>query len=355
MARYAISPEGANALNALANNLLINANNIVEASGVLKNEVSALSGSLGIFEDEILGVVSRNIAILQKNKDSILALANRVKLQADDIALMCSFDINKSKAGVSSGYSSSIANNTNTQANLQSEVVISGESVGADGEKHDYRTVITYSDKPYDAPVPVCFGCESAQIQAWGKRHYSKWVSSLSSREKRAILNYTGESSDSYRLINTSLRAGFPLNEHENEMVSNIHNALSRATLPHDMQVFRALDDNGIRELALYCNQGNIEVGASLQDSAFMSCSLLANNSFNTDRSNKYILRLSAPEGLHAAYVYKVSSFSTEQEMLVDKDHSIFITGVSKCPRKDITQNSWDNDMITIIDGILSI
>ena len=51
MARYAISPEGANALNALANNLLINANNIVEASSTLKRDVSILSGSLGVFEE----------------------------------------------------------------------------------------------------------------------------------------------------------------------------------------------------------------------------------------------------------------------------------------------------------------
>lgn len=237
---------------------------------------------------------------------------------------------------------------------LRPHIVLTGKSVGADGILHDYRTVIYYSDRPRNIPNPFSFGCNSKQIQVWGDQHYSTWLLSLSHQERTAIENYTGEGNESYSILNTNLRAGVVLSGHEKDLVNNLHAALSRAALPHDVQVFRALDDNGVRELALYCNQGNLEAGASLQDSAFMSCSLLANNSFNTDSSNKYILRLSAPQGLHAAYVYKVSHFSTEQELLVDKDHSIYITGISKCSRKEITQNSWDNDEITVIDGVLS-
>lgn len=261
-------------------------------------------------------------------------------------------------SGGGSSASSKTNNATSSQNDDQSSrphIVLTGKSVGADGALHDYRTVIYYSDRPGNTPSPFSFGCDSKQIQAWGNQHYSSWLSSLSSQERTAIANYTGEGDESYRMLNTNLRAGIMLNSHENDLVNNVHAALSRAALPHDVQVYRALDDNGIRELALYCNQGNLEAGASLQDNAFMSCSLLANNSFNTDRSNKYILRLSAPQGLHAAYVYKVSTYATEQELLVDKDHSIYITGISKCARKEITQNSWDNDEITVIDGVLSI
>ena len=261
-----------------------------------------------------------------------------------------------------SGGGSSASSKTNKATSSQNDdqssrphIVLTGKSVGADGELHDYRTVIYYSDRPSNTPSPFSFGWDSKQIQAWGNKHYSSWLSSLSSQERTAIAKYTGEGDESYSKLNTNLRAGIALNNHERDLVNNIHSALSRAALPHDVQVFRALDDNGIRELALYCNQGNLEAGASLQDSAFMSCSLLANNSFNTRPSNKYILRLSAPQGLHAAYVYRVSTFATEQELLVDKDHSIYITGISKCARKEITQNSWDNDEITVIDGVLSI
>lgn len=246
-----------------------------------------------------------------------------------------------------------IASQRNDQS-LRPHIVLTGKSVGADGILHDYRTAIYYSDRPSNIPNPFSFGCDSKQIQVWGNQHYSSWLSSLSHQERTAIANYTGEGDESYSILNTNLRAGVVLNGHEKNLVSSLHAALSRAALPHDVQVFRALDDNGIRELALYCNQGNLEAGASLQDNAFMSCSLLANNSFNTDRGNKYILRLSAPQGLHAAYVYKVSRFSTEQELLVDKDHSIYITGISKCSRKEITHNSWDDDEITVIDGVLS-
>lgn len=99
MARYAISPEGANALNALANNLLINANNIVEASSVLKKEVATLSGSLGVFEEEILSVVSRNAATLEQNKESIISLANSVKAKADEVAQLYLLEPDNKKTG----------------------------------------------------------------------------------------------------------------------------------------------------------------------------------------------------------------------------------------------------------------
>ena len=99
MARYAISPEGANALNALANNLLINANNIVEASSTLKRDVSILSGSLGVFEEEILSIVSRNAATLEQNKESIISLANSVKAKADEVAQLCLLESDNKKTG----------------------------------------------------------------------------------------------------------------------------------------------------------------------------------------------------------------------------------------------------------------
>lgn len=234
------------------------------------------------------------------------------------------------------------------------DMVLTGKSVGADGEFHDYRTEIYFSDKPNNIIAPHSFGYDAAQIQSWGNQHYSEWVSSLSSQERSAISCYTSEGDESYRKINTNLRAGIPLSSRDENLVNCIHSALSRASLPCDVQVYRALDDNGIRELALYCNQGKLESGASLQDSAFMSCSLLANNSFNSARSNKYILRLSAPQGLHAGYVRRISTFASEQELLIDKDHSIYITGISQCQRKEITKNTWDNDTIVIVDGVLS-
>ena len=99
MARYAISPEGANALNALANNLLINANNIIEASRALKREVATLSGSFGVFEEEIISIVSRNVATLEQNKESIIFLANSVKAKADEVAQLYLLEPDNMKAG----------------------------------------------------------------------------------------------------------------------------------------------------------------------------------------------------------------------------------------------------------------
>ena len=119
MARYAISSEGANALNALANNLLINANNIVEASSELKKEVATLSGSLGVFEEEILSIVSRNAATLEQNKESIISLANSVKAKADEVTQLCSLEPDNKKTGFFHNIANRLRGTTATNTPLE--------------------------------------------------------------------------------------------------------------------------------------------------------------------------------------------------------------------------------------------
>ena len=57
MAKYAISKEGVEALNQLANDLLINANNIVETNQTLEQITSSLYDNLGIYGDEIISII----------------------------------------------------------------------------------------------------------------------------------------------------------------------------------------------------------------------------------------------------------------------------------------------------------
>jgi len=232
------------------------------------------------------------------------------------------------------------------------EEVITGTTTGTDGETHQHSTLIRFSPKADGLPVPVGFSCSQQQARTWGNQHYADWVYSLSEQEKASLSAYSGAE---YGELNRKLRAGIALSPRGSVLQENIHSALSKASLPEDVQIYRALSENAVRELALYCSQGVIEEGVSIQDSAFMSCSLVSDNRFNRSKGNNYIFRMSAPAGVHAAYIGGLSFFENEQELLADGDHSIYVTGVIRCLRSQITGHPEDTDEIIVIDGVLTV
>lgn len=85
MAKFAINQEGANSLKNLANGMLININEIIEAGQRLKGEVSSIEESLGIYGDEINQIIGRNTHTLATNRDDIVQLATRISSKADDV------------------------------------------------------------------------------------------------------------------------------------------------------------------------------------------------------------------------------------------------------------------------------
>ena len=93
MAKYAISKEGVEALNQLANDLLINANNIVETNQTLEQITSSLYDNLGIYGDEIISIIHQNRNTLNRNREDIVILAQRVKKQATDVAALVSMGL----------------------------------------------------------------------------------------------------------------------------------------------------------------------------------------------------------------------------------------------------------------------
>lgn len=105
MAKYAISKEGVEALNQLANDLLINANNIVETNRKLEQITSSLYDNLGIYGDEIISIIHQNRNTLNNNREDIILLAQRVKKQASDVEILVamglgSVGVSKSSLGV---------------------------------------------------------------------------------------------------------------------------------------------------------------------------------------------------------------------------------------------------------------
>ena len=93
MAKYAISQEGAAQMSSLANNLLINANNITEASQVLSSIITSLSDGLGIYADEIREIISKNQSTLNNYREDTVQFALKVKEKADEILTLISLGI----------------------------------------------------------------------------------------------------------------------------------------------------------------------------------------------------------------------------------------------------------------------
>ncbi len=93
MAKYAISKEGAESLNQLSNNLFINANNIVEANAHLEQVMGSLDDGLGIYGDEIIGIIHRNRQILNNNREAIENLAMQLKKQAREVEEMVAMEL----------------------------------------------------------------------------------------------------------------------------------------------------------------------------------------------------------------------------------------------------------------------
>lgn len=106
MAIYAISIEGAESLNNLANDLIVCANSVVHSSDILDKKIAGLSDGLGLYAEEISGITSRNKATLLQNEDLILELANRINILAGEIKQMCFAGVGLRIAGSGSAVNS---------------------------------------------------------------------------------------------------------------------------------------------------------------------------------------------------------------------------------------------------------
>ena len=328
MMKIALDHRSARALRELADTLPKAAADITDATVRLMTVWQNCSDSVGPHAEEFRAMLDHIRKAQLQASDAIQALPQGMCSAADRIEQY-------------------LASHTASE-----EMTLTGTTIGTDGESHQHNTLIRFAPKSDNLPVPVGFQCSQEQARAWGNQHYTGWVTSLSERERSSLAAYSGAE---YGELNRKLRAGTALSPRESSLQENIHSALAKASLPEDVQVYRALPEGAVRELALYCSQDIIEEGITIQDSAFMSCSLVSDNRFNRSPANKYIFRMAAPAGVHAAYIGGLSFFENEQELLVDGNHSIYVTGITKCRRSQITERPEDDDEIVLIDGVLTV
>lgn len=130
MARYAISAEGANAMRALASDILLQVNALWEAASDVADKVVILGDDLGIYGDEILSIVQQNQKTLLSNQEDIAILSQRVSKHAEDIDALVSMSLGTGEMGGStqsiignslgeSGKPSSMVPNRNSSRNLR--------------------------------------------------------------------------------------------------------------------------------------------------------------------------------------------------------------------------------------------
>ena len=96
MAKFAISQEGASAMNALANGLLSHANCIIEASQELAQRMSIVNDDIGVYADEINDIVSKNMSTLLERKEDIEALSTMLYEKSEQILELSQLMLNDS-------------------------------------------------------------------------------------------------------------------------------------------------------------------------------------------------------------------------------------------------------------------
>lgn len=79
MAKYGINAEGIYALTQLASDMSSLNNDIEESGRALKSTISSIGDDLGIYETEIIELVSKVNNVQEKGSDSVELLVKKVK------------------------------------------------------------------------------------------------------------------------------------------------------------------------------------------------------------------------------------------------------------------------------------
>lgn len=197
----------------------------------------------------------------------------------------------------------------------------------------------------------VSFGCDSKAADDWGNTNYDEWMKNNSVIEDD-VRFYTGTG---HSAIRGYLDGTGNFSSEVARIERNLHAGLQNASLPEDMIMYRAISADALNKMVREAGaNGKLGSGFILHDKSYLSCSAVANNSFNISRSNKVIFRIAAQKGQHAAYVNKWSSVPVnEYEMLVDKESYIYVHNCYYAPRKSVTGTGTDDDIVLIVDGEL--
>ena len=323
--RLALNKESVNTIRGFAELIPVAIQNIIDSTLRLINAYQSVSETLGVHRQEFYNMLLLVKKAQSETVESIQVLQTLLNLTADRIDAYIASSPSKS---------------------------ISGKSVGTDGVMHNHKTNITFSNTNSNSSNALSFFGDRESAFEWGTQHYSGWVKELTREQVIAIQRYSGPE---YDTLNSALRSGEILNDDLSKLQKDIHSALVKTSIPEDVTIYRAINENALREISLFYCQDDLKEGCSFTESAMMSCSLANDSRFNRSVANKYIFKLTVVSGIHAGYIENISLNQDEHEILVDSNHTIYVSCIKECLRSAITGIPEDNDTITVIDGILTL
>lgn len=217
---------------------------------------------------------------------------------------------------------------------------------GESEEEGEYRS-------EQDNFAVMSFGNDLGAALSWGAQAFRDWNNSLNISERQAFIDYKKElfphESSYYVNINNTLRGKDTFREGNQMRYIRMHNALRRSEVPSDVTAYRGISRDAFNSLIENAHTSGFD---GLRDNGFMSCSLVGDNLFcNT---SEVILKLTIPEGTRGAFIADMGNMLVDEcELLLDCGSSVFITKVYDAPRSTITEFPGNDDIITIVEGVV--
>lgn len=365
--KLSLNTESANALRDLAESMPAAVQNIVESTLKVVSVYQSVSESLGVHRQNFYDLLMVIKLAQEKSTDAIEYLPKMLYATADKIDAYVARTKNTHNAtnsqistrpGVESGSVSneSMHGNENhvTDTRHIEYVTVPYEVTNSNGEKESlsYDMPIVYDHSVSDVMAStLSFGNDATSAKEWAHKAFADWRGSISEDTEEAILIYS--STMEYQTINDANRGNIPMSNGIKDITNSIDKGLNAAVLPQETIVYRGVSENAIVDMALKAG-GKLESGIILEDQGFLSTSLIPDTDFMRD--SKYVMRLTAIPGLHAAPLEygDLSRVPRESELLFGRNHNIYIRNVIKARRSDLIPNS-NEDEITVIDGVLTI
>ena len=154
----------------------------------------------------------------------------------------------------------------------------------------------------------------------WSEQYSQEATSGLTLAERDALKVYT---SNQYRTINRTLRfSDVPgRNTTIGRTVAEIDSALERSVIPRDVVVGRTFNGGFLQgEIAA----GNLKVGSTISDRAFVSTSTAINSS-----PSAAVMIIKVPKGSRGLALQHISNYPEERELLLPRGSTFKVTKIT--------------------------
>ena len=163
----------------------------------------------------------------------------------------------------------------------------------------------------------------------WGEKHWKQWAEDLPPDQYSSVRGYAGSD---YVPINDHLRKGAKVPSHYAgsttfpDRIQHIDHAISRASVPDDVIVYRGIKTRRAIPLAKM-------KGKTIVDKGFVSTTLDREKAFSFvgGADEIFICKIRVPKGTKAGYLgLKEFPYASEQELLLGRNTKLKVLGTSK-------------------------